>query len=202
MTITLCIIALTCLTSFLAFSRPNVSARMAYSPYTIGQDRGEWFRFISMGFVHADGGHLLFNMLTLFFFGRAIEAVFSPLQYILLYITALAASVAPNYRKRRDDPGYTAVGASGAVSAIVFATVLFAPWQIIYLKFIIPIPFILYAVGYLVYSGYQSRREAGDGIAHDAHLWGALYGIAFTLLAKPEVLRYFITELMNPRFGL
>lgn len=201
MTITLIIIGLTCLVSFAAFRNPDTSAKLLYSPYIIHRNRGEWFRAISMGFVHSDGAHLIGNMLTLFFFGRSVERLFSPFEYILLYLTALACSVAPSYPKRKDNPDYAAVGASGAVSAVVFATVLFAPWNVILLKFFIPLPFIVYAVGYLIYSGYQARKEPGDGIAHDAHLWGALYGVAFTLLVHPEVMHRFVDELMHPKLG-
>lgn len=201
MIITFCIIGITCLVSILAFQNPDLSAKLQYSPYIIHRKSGEWFRFISMGFVHADMGHLFGNMLTLFFFGRVIEQLFSPLEYILLYVTALVVSVAPNYNKRKNNPAYAAVGASGAVSAITFAIVLFGPWESIYLYFAVPLPFILYAVGYLLYSGYQAKKEPGDGIAHDAHLWGALYGIAFTLLTHPGVLNTFIYELMHPHFG-
>jgi membrane associated rhomboid family serine protease len=200
MMITWIIIGLTCLVSYAAFKDESVSSKLIFSPYIINRQKGEWFRFVSIGFVHVDAGHLIGNMLTLFFFGKAIEQLFSPAQYLLFYASALVMSAAPVYRKQKDNPAYTAAGASGAVSAIVFATVLYAPWEIILLKFFIPLPFILYAVGYLFYSGYMARRQS-DNIGHDAHLWGALYGIAFTLLIHPEVLSRFIGELMHPPFS-
>ena len=200
MTITWIIIGLTCLVSFAAFRNEEINARLLFSPYIISRQKGEWFRFVSIGFVHGDAGHLIGNMLTLFFFGRSIEHLFSPAQYLLFYVSALDMSAAPVYQKQKDNPEYLAAGASGAVSAIVFATVLYAPWQIILLKFFIPLPFILYAVGYLGYSSYMSRHKT-DHIAHDAHLWGALYGVAFTLFTHPGVLSRFLEELMHPHFG-
>lgn len=199
MTITLIIIALTCLISIVAFQNESVVNKLSFSPYIIHRDKGQWFRFISIGFVHGDLGHLFFNMLTLFFFGRSIEILFSPAEYLLFYLSALVMSAAPVFQKQKNNPDYVAVGASGAVSAVVFALVLYAPWEKVYLKFLIPIPFILYAVGYLFYSGYMSKRQS-DNIAHDAHLWGALYGLAFTLITHPEVLGRFISEIQHPRF--
>jgi membrane associated rhomboid family serine protease len=200
MTITWLIIGFTCLLSFAAFKNSEVYGKLVFSPYLINRQRSEWFRFLSVGFVHADAGHLLGNMLTLFFFGRGIEQVFSSTQYIVFYITALALSSAPSFSKHKDNPEYSAVGASGAVSAIVFATVLYAPWEIIYLKFLIPLPFIVYGVGYLAYSAYMSKKGT-DNIGHDAHLWGALYGVAFTLITHPDSLGRFLSEIVHPHFG-
>lgn len=197
---TIGIIALTAIVSFYAFNKQDVFDKLCLYPYGMHQKRGDYFRLISVGFVHADIGHLLFNMLTLYFFGTQLENyVFSEMQYILFYTSALAISCLDDYVKQKENSGYRACGASGAVSAVVFALVLFEPWGVVYLKFVIPVYFILYAFGYLLYSYYMSKQSS-DRIAHGVHMWGALYGIAFTLLVKPESLRIFLELIQTPPF--
>ncbi len=194
--LTIGIIALTAIISLPAFKDQELFGKLCLAPYEMHHNKGGYFRFISVGFVHADIGHLAFNMLTLYFFGSQLEQhIFSQTEYMLFYSSALAVSALHDYRKEKDNPEYRACGASGAVSAVVFALVLFEPWGVVYIKFIFPLYFILYAVGYLIYSYYMSTKS-GEKIAHGVHLWGALYGIAFTLILKPESLRVFI-ELMN-----
>jgi membrane associated rhomboid family serine protease len=198
--LTLGIIALTAIVSLYAFNKQDVFDKLCLHPYEMHRKRGDYFRLISVGFVHADIGHLLFNMLTLYFFGTQLENyVFTETQYVLFYASALAISCLSDYVKQKENSDYRACGASGAVSAVVFALVLFQPWGIVYLKFIIPIYFILYAFGYLLYSYYMSK-QASDRIAHGVHMWGALYGIAFTLLVKPESLRIFLELIQDPPF--
>lgn len=173
--------------------------RLSYIPFRINKFQ-EWYRFISHAFVHNDFGHLLFNMLTLFFFGREVEHVFSSTtEFVLFYLSAILIAVLPSYGKHKLNEHYVAVGASGAVAAVMFVLVLYAPWQIIYLKFFIPLYYILFAVGYLVYCTYQSKH-AKDQIAHDVHLWGSLYGLAYTLLFHPESFSIFIEKMKHPPF--
>jgi membrane associated rhomboid family serine protease len=159
---------------------------------------------VTYGLVHADFGHLLFNMLTLFFFGRVMESFFTrelgALGFVLFYIGALVVSILPTYLKNRNNTNYHSLGASGAVSAVLFAFILFAPWSSI-LVLIVPMPAILYAVLYVAYSVYMDRSGRGN-INHSAHLWGAAYGLIFTLLINPRVLGHFLDELSRPRFGL
>jgi membrane associated rhomboid family serine protease len=198
--VTIGIIIVTVLTSLAAFARPEVFEKLCFNPYLMHRNRNEWFRFISVGFVHADLMHLAFNMLTLYFFGSVLEGnIFSEAQYLIFYLSALVLSGANDYAKRKDMSNYTACGASGAVSAIMFSLVLFNPWGVVYLKFIIPIYFILFAVGYVAYSWYMEKR-GGDNIGHGTHLWGALYGIAYTLILKPEALGIFLNQLRYPPF--
>jgi membrane associated rhomboid family serine protease len=164
------------------------------------REKGSYIRFISSGFVHADFGHLLLNMLTLWFFGSALEqSVFSEIQFILFYFSALVLSSLPEFQKQKNNREYKACGASGAVSAVLFSLVLFQPWGVVYIKFIIPVYFILFAVFYLLYSWYKSRKQ-DDNIAHGVHLWGALYGLAFTLLVLPESLHLFLNSVLHPPF--
>jgi membrane associated rhomboid family serine protease len=145
--------------------------------------------------------HLGFNMLTLYFFGRYIESAFlqifdSKLYYLGFYLLALVVSDIPTYFKYKNDYNYRTIGASGAVSAVVFSFILFNPWQRIGV-FFIPMPAILYGFLYLGYTIYMSRRGQGSGINHDAHLWGALFGIIFPLIFEPRIGPFFVDQLLH-----
>lgn len=194
---TLLIILITCIISIIAFSQTTVMNRLLMWPPAM--QRGQFDRFITYGFVHADGTHLLFNMITLYFFGRAIEDFYRPylagMGFVLFYLAALIASILPSYIKHRNDPRYMSLGASGAVSAVLFAYILFAPWQLIFV-FFIPVPAIIYAVLYTAYSIY-SARKGHDNINHSAHLWGAAFGVIATLLIEPRLLNRFIEKLLS-----
>lgn len=199
--ITIGIIVLTSILSFLAFSNEELFNKLCLNPYLMKNNRNEYFRFISVGFVHADFPHLLFNMLTLYFFGSILEQqVFSELEYIIFYFSALVMSALPDYQKQINNPQYRACGASGAISSVLLSLVLFEPWGVVYIKFIIPVYFILFASFYILYSWYKSGRNQEDNIAHGVHLWGALYGLAFTLLLKPESLSLFLDAIKRPPF--
>ena len=198
--ITYVIIGITCLVSIVAFQNDRLFNQLSYSPYSIKRDRSKGCQMLTHGFVHADYSHLLFNMLSLFFFAPALEnSVFSTGEFIFLYLSAIVVAALPSYKKHQNNYAYSAVGASGAVSAVLFSCVLFMPWSVIYIKFIIPIYFILFALGYVIYSYVMGKRQS-DNIGHDAHLWGALYGLVFTLITHPQALPYFIDQLQHPPF--
>ena len=199
---TLVFIAVTCLVSILCFTGTLPNERMVFNAWEVWH-RKKWHRMLSYGLVHGGWGHLLFNMLTLFFFGDVVEnsfnMVFGPgtgiTMYILLYVSALAVSTTADLIKYRNDPSYNAVGASGAVSAILFASILFEPKMEIYLYFIpIPIPGYIFAPLYLLYCWWAARRNM-DNIGHTAHFWGAVYGILFPIICKPFLLSSFIQQL-------
>jgi membrane associated rhomboid family serine protease len=197
--LTLAIIAVTCVVSFLALNKPRLMDDLILWPPAIQRQR-EYHRLITYGLVHADFGHLLFNMLTLFFFGRLMEQFYAAqlgrLGFLLFYLGGLLVSILPTYLKNRHNPRYRSLGASGAVSAVLFSFILLAPWsQIIVL--VVPMPAIIYAVLYIGYSIYMDRAGR-DNINHSAHLWGAAYGVAFTLLIEPRVLPHFLAELAQP----
>jgi membrane associated rhomboid family serine protease len=162
----------------------------------------QYDRLVTHGFIHADWQHLLFNMITLFFFGRAIEPVFTQELgmggYVLFYLSALVVAILPTYLRHRHDPNYRSLGASGAVSAVLFAYILLAPWSLIFV-FFLPVPAIVYAVAYVAYSFWMDR-QGGDNINHSAHLSGAIYGVLFMLLMEPRVGEAFLQRLMNPSF--
>lgn len=201
--VTMVLIAITCIVSYMGFSSNKLIDQLIFYPYEI-KNKNSYYTFITHGFIHADGQHLLFNMITLFFFGMNVENAFNQIfgnEYIypLFYLSALVFSSVPSYFKHKNNPQYRSLGASGAVSAVLFATVIFNPWAIIIIKFI-PMPAIIYAVGYTAYSAYMGRQNK-DNIGHDAHLWGAIFGFLCPLVLKPQLLSFFIEQLKNPHFN-
>ena len=201
MTLTLAIIALTCVVSFVAFGRPALVQQLILWPPAIAR-RGEYWRLLSYGLIHADPGHLFFNMVTLYFFGRAMEPLFvgrlGPAGYLAFYLGALLVSILPTYLRNRNNANYHSLGASGAVSAVLFAFILLQPWALIFV-FFIPVPAIVYAVLYVGYSIYMDQARK-DNINHSAHLWGAGYGVLFLVLMEPRVIGVFLERLANPDF--
>lgn len=203
-TITLVIVAITCIVSFLSFSNEKMMEELIFYSPAITRDN-QWYRFITSGFIHADIQHLAFNMFTLYFFGKNWESAYNDylgldkIWYIVLYLGALIVSQIPSYLKNRNNYHYRSLGASGAVSAIVFSMILLMPWSTLYV-FVLPIPAIIYAVLYLGYTIYMSRK-GGDSINHDAHLWGAIFGIIFSVVLKPEVVSIFLEAITHPHFG-
>lgn len=197
--VTLAIIAVTVLVSWCAFDRPQLLGRLILWPPAIDRHR-QYDRLVTHGFVHADWMHLLFNMITLYFFGGVMERFFSqyigPLGYLAFYLSAIVVAILPTYMRHQRDAHYRSLGASGAVSAVLFAFVLLAPWERIYLFFIpIGIPAFLFAGLYIGYSIWMDRRGT-DNINHSAHLWGAVYGMLFTVMLEPRVATTFIARLM------
>jgi membrane associated rhomboid family serine protease len=196
------IIVITGLISFLSFNNHRLMDALIFWPPAV-QMKHQYYRFITCGLIHADFLHLLFNMVTLFFFGRALELLYAGelgLQYYyfpILYVTALIASNIPSYLKHKDDFNYRSLGASGAVCAVMFACILIRPWAEIRL-YGIPMPALLYAVLFMAYSVYMSRR-GGDNVNHDAHLWGALFGVLFTIAVSPQIAGHFWLEMHHPR---
>ena len=165
--------------------------------------RKQWYRMISYGLVHGGWGHLIFNMLTLYFFGPVVERYFAvafgatagAVLFAFLYVSAIAVSTVGDLLKYKDDYYYNALGASGAVSAILFASILFEPRMGIYIFLIpIPIPGYIFAPLYLLYCWYMAKRNM-DNIGHTAHFWGAVYGLFFPLLCKPAIFSHFLAQL-------
>ena len=200
--ITLGLIAVTALVSWLAFKDRRLVDRLILWPPAVSQ-RHQYWRLASYGLLHADLSHLLFNMITLFFFGRQIEgwmaAQKGPWVFPLFYFSALVVSILPTYLKHQKDPNYRSLGASGAVSAVLFAFILLAPWATIGV-FFIPMPAIVFAVLYIAYSIWMDRR-GGDNINHGAHLAGAAYGVLFLVVMDAGVIGHFLEELSHPSFG-
>ena len=203
MSITLILVIVTALISYQAFNNPTMFQKLTHTPYLVERDR-EYYRFLSSGFVHADWMHLIINMYVLYEFGSYVEdkfvIYFGPmmgrLNFLILYLLTLLLSDIPSYLKHRGNPHFSSVGASGAVSGIIFVFVLMNPWSILLLFFIIPIPAIIAAVLYLVYSSWASRQGRGR-INHDAHFYGAVFGLLIALLMKPSLFEVFWDRLWH-----
>ena len=204
MLLTLAIIAVTCVVSWVAFKDRKLMQRLLLWPPAV-EKKHEYWRLLSYGLVHADFQHLLFNMITLFFFGRALEmsGLYSmhlgSLGFLWFYLGGLLVSILPTYIKNRHNANYYSLGASGAVSAVLFAFILLSPWSMI-IVFVIPVPAILYAVAFLGYSIYMDHRGGGY-VNHSAHSWGAAYGVLFTVIMEPRVTVIFVQQLLHPSFG-
>ena len=199
--LTYALIGITVLVSWLAFERPRLLERLILWPPAI--DRKKQFdRLLTHGFIHADWQHLLFNMITLFFFGRFAEQVITeligPIGFIAFYLSAIVIAILPTYLRHRHDAHYRSLGASGAVSAVLFAFILINPWSLIFI-FFLPVPAILYGVFYVGYSFWMDRKGT-DNTNHSAHLSGAIYGVLFMLLMEPRIAGVFLQRLMSPSF--
>ena len=204
--ITLLIVIVTVLTSVAAFRRQELLYRFDLSPARIVHQK-QYYRIFTHAFLHADYFHLGINMLVLYSFGSFIEQKFSALEadgvifsgpffYLLLYAGSIAVASLPTITRYRNDEGYSALGASGAVSAVVFAYIFFAPLNKIYFYMVLPIPGILFGVLYLVYSSYMGKRNK-DNINHSAHFWGAVAGFLFPVLLDPSLFMDFLDQLLK-----
>lgn len=196
MTLTLLLIAVTCAVSIPCFTNHRLVEKLLFWPPAVA--RGQVYRFVTHGFVHANSAHLFFNMFTLFFFGRAIERFFvsyiGVAGFIGFYLGGIIAAIVPSYLAHRHDPNYRSLGASGAVSAVLFAFILAAPWTTLYVL-VIPVPAIVFAIVYTGWSIYAGRR-GGDNVNHSAHLWGAAYGVVFALIMEPGLGPRFLEQIV------
>lgn len=203
---TIFFILITSVISFLAFNKKELLYKLQFNPYQVWH-RKEIYRLLSHSLVHADWVHLFVNMFVLYSFGTAVEYYFSQLElaeflrfpvfwFAFLYLGGILFSASSTLWKHKDNHWYNAVGASGGVSAIVFASIFFAPWQNLYLFAFIPIPGIVFGGIYLAYSHYMSRKSS-DHINHEAHLLGAIYGIVFPLFIDLKLGNYFLEQLFG-----
>jgi len=189
------------LTSVIAFRYKLLSAKLDLTPYHLIHKK-EYFRVFTHAFLHADYVHLIVNMIVLWSFGISVESIFNNLEdydyissnLLILIVLGIVGSSVSTIIKHKDEPEYSAVGASGLVSAFVFAHIFFQPLQKIYFYFAIPIPGILFGIAYLVYSSYMNRMKR-DNINHDAHIWGAIIGFIYPILMEPSLIKNFISNL-------
>ncbi len=200
--ITWFIIGVTVLVSYIAFQNAGLMAKLQFNAAQIVQ-RKEYYRLVTHAFIHANWGHLIVNMLVLYFFGPAIENYLgyyfgnrATAYFLMLYFGGILASNIWSLIKHKNNYYYNAVGASGAVSAVLFTFIFFDPLEKLLLFAILPIPGILFAAGYLIYS-YQMSKRKNDNVAHDAHFLGALFGFIFPILLKPNLLDQFIDKLFS-----
>ncbi len=192
--ITVLLVAFTALISIGAFQERRVFETLLYQPYAV-RAKGQWYRLLTHAFIHADWAHLLVNMFVLYMFGRNVEmlyALVTPLpaivSYLALYIGGVLFAALPGLAKHGGDPGYRSVGASGAVSAVLFAQILLLPTREVSILLVpIAMPAWIFGILYLAYSWYMDKR-ASDHVAHDAHFYGAVFGILFTTALRPDLL--------------
>ncbi|MDY6800725.1 MAG: rhomboid family intramembrane serine protease [Bacteroidota bacterium] len=201
---TIFIIIVTSLISIVAFGNRELFEKLQLNPYKVYHKK-EWFRLISHGFLHADWVHLIINMIVLLSFGSAVENIFKQLAangiikspvlvFVLLYFISMIAATLTSVFKQKDNAWYNSVGASGAVSAVIFTSIFFQPLSRLYLYAVIPIPGIVFGVLYLGYSHYMSKK-GGDNINHDAHFIGAVVGFIFPLFIDPSLIHVFLNQL-------
>jgi membrane associated rhomboid family serine protease len=178
-------------TLFTWYKRGDLFDKFLFYPYRIKRSNS-WYEFITHGFLHGSMGHLIFNMLTLFFFGFSLEMMIGSVWFAILYFVCMVIASLPDYIRQSDNPEYRSVGASGAISGILFSAILFFPYMDLMMIFLpIPIPAPIFGLLYLAYSWFGDRHGQ-DNIGHNAHLWGALAGLVITALVWPESLQGFM----------
>jgi membrane associated rhomboid family serine protease len=203
--ITLIIVIVTCIVSISGFSSHKIIDDLIFYPPAFTENK-QWWRFFTSGLIHADFLHLAFNMFSLYMFGQAVEngfiGVFGPngrFYYLIMYVLALFFSLVPTFIKHRYNYEYRSLGASGAVSAVIFAGLLFMPTIRIGMFFIPPIiPGYIFGPVFLIISSFLGRSNR-DNVNHSAHIWGAIFGLLFVILtcyliAKYDVLSTFVEE--------
>lgn len=196
LSITLLLIVVIALVSVVAFSDQRLFTALLFEPYTM-RVRGEWYRVVTHAFIHAHWPHLIVNMFVLYMFGRNVELLYAMVSdrpvwstYLLLFLGGVVIASLPGFRRHAQDPNYRAVGASGGVSAVLFAQILLLPTtKVSFLLLPIPLPAWLFGVLYLVYS-WQMDRRSNDNVAHDAHFYGAVFGVVFTALLDPRLITH------------
>ena len=194
------ILGLTIICSLIGFGNHNFFDKNKFVPYAVARNSKEWHRFFTSGFLHADFLHLFFNMYVFYSFGSYLNFAYKiyfekwgNLLFLALYVSAIAVSHIVTFLKEKDNYGYASIGASGAVSAILYATILIAPQSLMRVMGI-PMPAILFGVVYLGIEFFMGRRSR-SGINHDAHFFGALYGFVFTGIFKPDLFLDFIGKI-------
>lgn len=208
------ILAVIAAISYYAFENPEIKARLIMSPHYI-QSNKQYDRLITSGFIHADWMHLGFNLFVFYSFGKALTfapvgylsmfeslyGAFWPLYFLALFVIGIFVANIPSYFKNINNTAYASLGASGGVSSVVFASILINPTgelTLIFLPFF-GIPGFLLGILYLIYS-HQSAKNPRDNINHDAHMWGALFGIIFMLITKPQLGLLFLEQVLNYSF--
>jgi membrane associated rhomboid family serine protease len=201
---TIVIIAITAIVSLLAFNNIGLFRRLSFNAWLI-REKGQSWRFLSYALVHAGWMHLVVNMFVLYSFGRLIENSFTNMFgfpkglvfYLLLYVGGVLFATLLDFGKHKNNPYYEAVGASGAVAAVLFASILIAPTMTLFIFPIpIPIPAWIFGILYIIYSAYMGKKGQ-DNIGHYAHLFGAIFGLVFTLVLEPGLFAHFISELFS-----
>lgn len=194
---TIFIILITVIVSLVCFNNEGLNRKLILNPYTVKRNK-EWYRLVTSGFQHADFLHLFVNMFVLFSFGQVVESAYGFMfgnagkyLYLVMYLSAIFAANVSTYYKYKDSSYYNALGASGAVSAVLFTSIFLDPLNDVYVYFI-KVPGVLFGVLYLAYSYYASKKQ-NDNINHEAHFYGAIYGIVFLCVFNPKLPLYYLS---------
>ena len=190
----LLILAVTVGASLFAMKRPQILEKLMLVPYNVNHFK-EYYRIVSHGFIHADGTHLFFNMFVLWEFGTTVEAEMGS-SFPVLYFGALLTATIPALTKHKDNANYRSLGASGAVSAVLMAFIVAHPTQPLLLFFIIPMPAIFAGVLFFLYERHM-QKNGGSGIAHDAHIYGALFGLLFSIVKDPSSIDRMVSAIIQ-----
>jgi membrane associated rhomboid family serine protease len=200
MSITLILVIITSGISYYAFNNYSLMDKLILNPYRATR-RNEYYRFVTSGFIHADFGHLIFNMLSLWFVGEGIERLFAMLfgasggfYYLFLYIVGIIVSDIPTFMKHKNNSNYNSLGASGGVSAVLFAAILFAPTMDISLYFFIRMKAFIFGLLFLGYSFYEARKGTSY-VNHSAHMYGAIFGMVFMAVVYPDAVPGFFAQI-------
>lgn len=183
LTVTTALIASVALVSVAAWISKWIWGALILNPYLV-RHRFQVHRLLTAGWIHADASHLIFNMLTLYFFADRVVAVLGPVMFLVLYVSAVVVAHLPTTLRHMGNPKYNSLGASGAVAAVMFSAILLHPSLTLNLFGAIVVPGLVYALGYLAYNAVSAYR-ARDGINHDAHFAGAIYGSLFAYVLEP-----------------
>lgn len=208
MSITLILCILIGFVSYQALQNGDTMFKLLHYPYQEERQK-EYYRWLTACFVHGDYMHLFINLFVFYQFGESVEYRFNiefgetlgRIYFLILFIGSGVFANLLTYLKQKDNHQFRSVGASGAVSGILLAFVIFDPWSWLLLFFIIPIPAFIAAVLYLFYSSWAAKKQMGSRIDHEAHFWGAVFGFAFTIIIKPSLFTEFIALLMQPDFS-
>lgn len=197
------IVILTCLVSILCFNNRTLFNRLKHYP-VIEASQGQYFRWLTSGFVHANYLHLFVNMFVLYQFGRVVEYdlvlhfghVGGGVLYAITYLLTIIMADVPTFYKHRNNPSFASVGASGGVSGILLIYIMLHPWSMLGLYLVIPVPAIIFGVMYLWYSSWAAKNQGGN-IDHDAHFYGAVAGVLIAIITRPSIFSEFINKLIN-----
>ena len=194
----LAIIIFTSIVSLIGFRNSDIFNKLKFNAYYVSKKK-EWYRVFTHAFLHADWIHLIVNMLVLIIFGVKLEQIFISLGYgkitlYALYFIAIIVSSIHDLLKYKNNEFYNAIGASGAVAAVLFSYIFFSPKELIYIYGAIPIPAYLFAIGYIAYSFYMGKNSKSN-IGHFAHLYGAIFGFVFPILLNPALLDQFMLKM-------